>query len=310
MTRDWYHYCGIDLGGTKTEIAILDRAGVTLWKKRIATPRRYAQLLTAIESLIGQAENEGFSIHRLGIGTPGSINQSTGRIRNSNTQYLNGKKFLIDIEARLLKPVKIANDADCFSLSEAVDGAGADYGTVFGVILGTGCGGGIVRNRKVVSGPSAIAGEWGHMPLPWPNSDEYPGPLCWCGKHGCMETWVSGPAVEHHFLTRFGRKLKASDIAQLALERDKDCVTSLAELSDRLARGLAVAAALIDPDRIVLGGGLSKIQGLSENISEKLPSYLFSDYVGFDIVKNKHGDASGVRGAAWLWREADDGKLA
>jgi fructokinase len=238
----------------------------------------------------------------VGVGMPGSLSTRTGLVRNANSTWLNGRSFVQDLTTRLGKPVRAANDANCFALSEATDGAGSGASSIFGVIIGTGCGGGLVIGGRLVEGVNGVAGEWGHMPLPWPAAEEAPGPECWCGKRGCLETFVSGPAFEADFTDRVGGHRRAAEIAVLADQGDAQACSALNRLAHRLARGLAGVINIADPETIVLGGGLSNIAALPAMIAERLPDFVFSDHVATRIVKNHHGDSSGVRGAAWLWR--------
>lgn len=295
---------GIDLGGTKIEIIALDSAGNELLRRRVATPQGdYAATLQVISGLVHATERELALPVTVGIGTPGAISKASGLLKNANSVQLNGKPLLQDLEALLARPVRISNDANCFALSEATDGPGAGESVVFGVIIGTGTGGGVVVNGHVLTGPNAIAGEWGHNPLPWPNDTELPGPDCYCGKRGCIETYLSGPGMVRQHLMVTGENLNAEAIVERALAGDKLCVQTLKQYEDRLARSLAHVINILDPDVIVLGGGMSNIQRLYVNVPRLLPQYVFSDRVDTKLLKNKHGDSSGVRGAAWLWNE-------
>ncbi len=297
---------GIDLGGTKIEIIALDSAGNELLRRRVATPQGdYAATLQVILGLVNATESELALPVTVGIGTPGAISKASGLLKNANSVQLNGKPLLQDLEALLARPVRISNDANCFALSEATDGAGAGEPVVFGVIIGTGTGtgGGVVVNGHVLTGPNAIAGEWGHNPLPWPNDTELPGPDCYCGKRGCIETYLSGPGMVRQHLMVTGENLNAEAIVERALAGDKLCVQTLKQYEDRLARSLAHVINILDPDVIVLGGGMSNIERLYVNVPRLLPQYVFSDRVDTKLLKNKHGDSSGVRGAAWLWNE-------
>ena len=239
----------------------------------------------------------------VGIGTPGSISPTTGLLRNSNTVCLNGRPLDRLLAAALGRPVRLANDANCFALSEAVSGAGQGVDTVFGVIIGTGVGGGIVVGRRLLVGRNAIAGEWGHNPLPWPHDDERPGSPCYCGRSGCIETFLSGPAMAADHLQRSGEALTAQRIAERAAAGDTTAAATLARYADRLARALATVVNLLDPDSVVLGGGVSNIPSLPAAVASIMPRYIFSDAVTTRLVTAKHGDSSGVRGAAWLWDE-------
>lgn len=293
---------GIDLGGTKIEAIVMDRDGAIRARRRIASPRAYDPTLRALADLIQALELEvGFEGLPVGVGMPGSPSPRTGLIRNANSTFLNDRPFGADLARALNRPVRLANDANCFALSEAADGAGEGAGVVFGVIIGTGCGGGLVVHGKLIEGASGIAGEWGHTPLPWAEADETPGPACWCGKRGCLETWVSGTAFEAHYAARAGAPATAVEIVARSAAGEALASRALADLSDRLARGLAMVINIADPDVIVLGGGLSNIDALPAMISARLPAFVFSDHVAVRVVKNVHGDSSGVRGAAWLW---------
>ena len=292
---------GIDLGGTKIELIALDRQGIERWRQRVATPQGdYAGTIEAIAGLVNAAEASLGGRGRVGIGTPGAISPATGRLRNSNSTCLNGHPLREAIEARLQRPVRIANDANCFALSEATDGAAAGAECVFGVILGTGVGGGIVVRGQVLNGPNAIAGEWGHNPLPWPQADELPGPVCYCGKTGCIETWLSGPglAADHQRVT--GLALNAETLVAKAVAGDIACAETLSRHADRLARSLAQVINILDPDCIVLGGGLSNLAHLYDRVPALWGRYVFSDCVRTRLVAPLFGDSSGVRGAAWL----------
>jgi fructokinase len=290
---------GIDLGGTKIEIAMLGADGVELIRERIATPAGYTETLSAIADLVRGVETKTGLTATIGIGIPGVISPATGRVKNANSIALNGHALDVDLGALLNRPVRVENDANCFALSEATDGAGAGKPVVFGVILGTGCGGGIVVHGRVIQGPHRVAGEWGHNPLPWPRPEENPGPACWCGKNGCMETWVAGPSLARDCDGEGARD--ASSIPARAAAGEARAIAALARHADRLARGLAQIVNVLDPDVIVLGGGLSNMDSLYRDVPPLLKRYVFSDVIETPVVKNKHGDSSGVRGAAWLW---------
>ncbi|MGD9788890.1 MAG: ROK family protein [Sulfuricellaceae bacterium] len=295
---------GVDLGGTKIEIVALDDGGRELLRRRLPTPQGdYAATLDVIAALVRDAEAELGQRGTVGVGTPGALSKASGLLKNSNSVVLNGQPLLRDLEAKLERPVRIANDANCFALSEAVDGAGEGAETVFGVILGTGVGGGVVVRGHVLAGPNAIAGEWGHNPLPWPRPDELPGPPCYCGKHGCLETFLSGPGLSRLHQAAHGEALEAKAIAALAAHGDAACEASLRAYEDRLARGLAHVINLLDPEVIVLGGGLSNLERLYDNIPQQWGRYVFSDRVDTRLARNVHGDSGGVRGAAWLWND-------
>ena len=290
---------GVDLGGTKIEAVALSSDGVVVWRERVATPKLSADAIyDAICGLVERGEATLGVTATVGIGTPGSLSPKTGLLRGSNTVVLNGQPVKQALETRLKREVRIANDANCFALSEAVDGAGQGAAIVFGVILGTGVGGGVVINGKIINGLHAIAGEWGHNPLPWPSADELPGTRCYCAKSGCIETWLSGPGIA----ARFGDgSVATSDIVKRAGAGDTVAETYLQRVEDRLARALATIINVLDPDVIVLGGGVSNIARLYENVPKLLPRYVFSEFVETKIAPNVHGDSSGVRGAAWLW---------
>lgn len=294
---------GIDLGGTKIEGIALAADGARLAGARIDTPRDdYPGTIKAISTLVVQLEKEaGGSSARIGIGMPGCISPATGLVKNANSVWLNGKAFDRDLEAALKRPVRLANDANCFALSEAVDGAGAGHDIVFGVILGTGVGGGIAINRKLITGANAIAGEWGHTSLPHLRDHERPGPLCYCGKRGCVETFLSGPALAADMKRRSGRNETGAAIAAAAARGDLWAIDALADYRDRLARALSNVCNVLDPGVIVLGGGVSNIKALYDGLEQALARACFSDTMRTRIVPAKHGDASGVRGAAWLW---------
>ncbi len=293
---------GIDLGGSKIELIVLDETGGEVLRRRVPTPQGdYAATLDAIQNLVDGAEAVLGIKTSVGFGTPGAISKATGLLKNSNSTCLNGQPLAQDLEKRLGRPVRIANDADCFALSEATDGAAADAGVVFGVILGTGVGAGIIVNGKPLSGPNAIAGEWGHNPLPWPKDEERPGPACYCGQQGCIETFLSGPGLALSHLLSTDQSLAAVEIVAQAENGDTDCEGSLRVYEDRLARSLAHVINILDPDVIVLGGGLSNCRRLYENVPRLWGRHVFSDRVDTRLVPPKFGDSSGVRGAAWLW---------
>ena len=290
---------GIDLGGTKTEALALAADGGELWRRRVPTPTGdYQATISLIVGLVGAIEADLGTPATVGIGIPGAISPASGLVKNANSTWLIGRPFSADLAAALGRPVRLANDADCFALSEAGDGAGAGRPMVFGVILGTGVGGGLVVDGRLLAGANAIAGEWGHNPLPWPTDDERPGPPCYCGRRGCIETFLSGPglAADH------GGGLTAADIAQLS---DGAAEAALTRYESRLARALAHVINIVDPHAIVLGGGLSKIDRLYRNIPSLWDQWVFSDRVETLLLAPKHGDSSGVRGAAWLWPAED-----
>jgi fructokinase len=293
---------GIDLGGTKIEIAALDRDGRELLRRRVATPAHdYEAIVGAIAGLVAEAERELGARGTVGVGTPGALSRATGVLRNANTACLNGRALHADLARALGREVRIANDANCFALSEAIDGSGRDAAVVFGVILGTGVGGGVVVERRAVEGRNAIAGEWGHNPLPWPQPAELPGPPCYCGKRGCIETFLSGPGWTADFERATGRRLDAAELAAEAERGEPDASEALDRYLDRLARSLAVVINVLDPDVVVLGGGVSRIDRLQHELPRRLPGYVFSDRVDTRIARALHGDSGGVRGAARLW---------
>jgi len=293
---------GVDLGGTKIEIVALDGSGAERFRRRAPTPRGdYAATLDAIAALVADAERALGARGTLGVGIPGSLSRVTGLVKNANSTWLIGKPLKQDLERRLAREVRLANDANCFALSEAVDGAGRGVDVVFGVILGTGVGGGIVAHGRILEGPNAIAGEWGHNPLPLPEPEDLPLPACYCGRAGCIETFLSGPglAVDHRRATR--ETLEAVDIVARAEQGDARCEATLARYERRLARALAGVINIVDPDVIVLGGGLSNIDRLYARVPAIWGAQIFSDEVRTRLTRHAHGDSSGVRGAAWLW---------
>jgi len=293
---------GIDVGGSKIEgIALADNGG-EIFRHRTETPAGdYNATLNAIVKLINLIEISTSQIGSIGIGTPGALSPMTGLLRNSNSVCMNGQPVKQDLEKLLDREIRISNDANCFALSEAIDGAAKNAAVVFGVIIGTGTGAGVVINGRVLNGPNAIAGEWGHNPLPWPQQNELPGPSCYCGKHGCLETFLSGPGLSHDFEQHYIKKLTAMEISVLAGEGDAQANSCLQRYENRLARGLSHIINILDPDVIVLGGGMSNIARLYENVPKLLPAYVFSDSVNTRLVPPMYGDSSGVRGAAWLW---------
>ena len=292
---------GVDLGGTKIEAVALDKSGAILARERVPTPPGYRETVQAVEQLVRGIESTLNITGTVGIGIPGVVTPHTGLVKNANSTWLIGKPLQADLEMELVRPVRVMNDANCFALSEAADGAAAGAASVFGVILGTGVGGGIVIDGKVLDGVNLIAGEWGHNPLPWMREDEFPGPECYCGKIGCIEMFVSGPAFEREYAIRSGGRMSAKDIVQAAQNGDPTARAELTTYYDRLARALSSVINLLDPEVIVLGGGMSNTAGLAAAVASLLPKYVFSDTVETQVVGNKHGDSSGVRGAAWLW---------
>ncbi len=290
---------GIDLGGTKTEILCLDKKGQELLRKRIPTLKGdYAKTVTSIRDLVLSAENEIGQTGTVGIGIPGSISKKTGLVKNANSAWLIGHPFQNDLSHVLKREVRMSNDANCFALSEAVDGAGIKYETVFGVIIGTGTGGGLVINKQVMNGINGVAGEWGHNPLPWATENERSGQPCYCGYDGCIETFLSGPALERTLQKICGREIQAKDITALP-EEVTEPVFSLYE--HRMARALASIINVFDPDVIVLGGGLSNIERWYETVPHLWHQWVFGQECDTVLRKAQHGDSSGVRGAAWLW---------
>ena len=322
---------GIDLGGTKIEIIALDASGRELMRRRTPTPQTgYTATVATVADLIRQVEAELGQTGSVGIATPGALSRATGLMKNCNSTCLIGRPFKQDMEAALGREIRMTNDANCFALSEAVDGAGAGAAVVFGVILGTGVGGGVVVRGQVLDGPNSIAGEWGHNPLPyfqfahapadrevtghhpatgepivhpWPSERECNGPACYCGKKGCIEAYLSGPALAADHVRYGGEDLPAHEIAQLASAGYGPCSKTLARYEERLARALAGVINVLDPDVIVLGGGVSNIQRLYDTVPKLWARYVFSDRVDTRLVPPKHGDSSGVRGAAWLWND-------
>jgi fructokinase len=295
---------GIDLGGTKVEAIVLDESGTIAFRQRHSTPKGdYDGTIAAIADLIAAADQFVGRPCTVGIGMPGAISPATGLVKNANSTWLNGRRLCPDLEARLHRSVRLANDANCFALSEASDGAAAGRQVIFGVIIGTGCGGGVVINGAVLTGPNAIAGEWGHNPLPWPANDERPGPPCYCGKRGCLETFISGTglAADYAAAQPGSRPVDAATVVARASSGDVVARAALNRYTHRLARGLANVINLLDPDAIVLGGGMSNVGELYETVPRLLPTFVFSDRVDTMLVPPKHGDSSGVRGAAWLW---------
>ena len=301
---------GVDLGGTKIEGIAIARNGQALRRQRVRTPRgkddgTYRDTLRAIRDLILEIESTIGLRGSVGVGIPGTLSATSGVVKNANSTSLIGHPLDRDLEDLLQRPVRLQNDANCFAFSEAMDGAATGADTVFGVILGTGTGGGIVIRSTLVTGVNAIGGEWGHNPLPWPRSKELPGPDCYCGKQGCIETFLSGPGLQASYWRRTGLRITPEEIALRAVAGEKYAAEELAIYEDRLARGLAMVINLLDPEVIVLGGGLSNIGRLYDNVPVLWPEYVFSDDVCTKLVKAYHGDSSGVRGAAWLWSESE-----
>ncbi len=297
-------HIGIDLGGTKIEGIALSETGEKLFRHRIATPKGdYKGTLNSIVDLINQIETSIGEKGSIGVCTPGSLSPATGLLRNSNSVCMNGKPILTDLQTLLSREIRIANDANCFALSEAVDGIATESNIVFGVIIGTGTGAGVVVNKKVLVGANAIAGEWGHNPLPWPQDNELPGPECYCGKCGCIETWLSGPGIVRDHELHNNEYLDAETLDNKARFGNEDADQTLQRYENRLARSLAQIINIVDPDAIVLGGGMGNIKRLYKNVAKIWGEYVFSDVVNTRLLAPLHGDSSGVRGAAWLWHE-------
>ncbi|MDE3105822.1 MAG: fructokinase [Acidobacteriota bacterium] len=292
---------GIDLGGTKIEGLAIDASGTELVRFRVDTPRFYQGTLDAIKGVVDRIEAETGQRGTVGAGIPGSISAKTGLVKNANSTWLNGQPLQRDLAALLGREVRIANDANCLVVSEATDGAAAGKAVVFGVIVGTGCGGGLAVHGQVHNGPNGVAGEWGHNPLPWPNAAESPGPECYCGKRGCLETWLSGTGVARDFMAVTGREITSREIVAGSEGGDEACEAALQRLEDRLARALAHLINMVDPEVIVFGGGLSRVQRLYQSVPKLLPEYVFGHEADTPLVPAKFGDSSGVRGAAWLW---------
>jgi fructokinase len=290
---------GIDLGGTKTEIVALDGDGAVRLRQRVPTPSGYDAIVDAIAGLVRDAERETGHRGSVGVGIPGSLSPGTGLVRNANTQALNGRPLDRDLAAAIGRAVRVTNDANCLAMSEAADGAGAGYRTVFAVIIGTGCGGGIVSGGRLLDGPNGTAGEWGHTPLPWMRPDEFPGPRCWCGRLGCLETFLSGPALAADCDGPGARD--AGGIPARAASGDARAAAALGRHADRLARALGMIADIIDPDVIVLGGGLSNMPHLYTDLPRLMAPHVLSESARTPVVRAKHGDSSGVFGAARLW---------
>ncbi len=295
---------GVDLGGTKIEVVALDDDNREIARRRVATPRDdYAGTLAAIRDLVLAVERDVAMTGRVGVGIPGSLSPATGLMRNANSTWLNGKPFDRDLAEALGRSIRIANDANCLALSEARDGAGKGLAVVFAVILGTGVGGGIAVDGRPLEGRNRIGGEWGHNPLPDRRDDERPGPPCFCGRNGCIETYLSGPGLAHDHHTHTGEAMTAEAICAQAAAGDAAALESLGRYEDRLARALGSVINLIDPDAVVLGGGMSKVERLYANVPAMWQRYIFSDTVKTTLVPAQHGDSSGVRGAAWLWAD-------
>ncbi len=303
---------GIDLGGTKIEAIALDEQGVTLARQRVPTPAGdYAATVQAVTDLVLSLEKSQEQIGTVGVATPGAIAPGTGRLKNANSVCLNGQPLQVDLQTALQREVRLANDADCFALSEATDGAATGAAVAFGVIVGTGTGGGVVVNGQLLRGANAISGEWGHNPLPWPQLDELPGPECYCGRRGCIETFLSGPGLARDHAAMTGEQGDAVEIVAQAEAGNANAEASLQRYAQRMARALASVINLLDPEVIVLGGGMSNIYRLYETVPLLWGEYVFSTGVENEPVRTrllppKHGDSSGVRGAAWLWRSSGE----
>ena len=292
---------GVDLGGTKTEAVVINDAGTELFRERKPSNRNYDGTVAIIAELVAMAEQAAGEPSTVGIGIPGTISPATGVVKNANSTWLNGQPLDKDLAAALDRPLRIANDANCFAVSEATDGAAAGATCVFGVIVGTGCGGGVVVNGVPLLGANAVAGEWGHCQLPWMSLEEQPGPDCYCGKNGCLETFISGTGLAADHAAAGNPPASAEQIATAAATGDAAAKATLGRHEDRMARGLAMVINVVDPDVIVLGGGISNLRHLYRNLPHRLAKYVFSDQVDTPIVPPVHGDSSGVRGAAQLW---------
>jgi fructokinase len=293
---------GIDLGGTKIEALAIDHKGVELVRHRIDTPRDdYDATIKALVGLVRKLEEETGSVGSVGAGVPGSVSSVTGLVKNSNSTWLNGRPLHRDLSAAMGREVRVSNDGNCLAVSEATDGAAAGKHLVFGVILGTGCGGGVAIDGTVHAGPNGVAGEWGHNPLPWANADETPGPLCYCGRRGCLEMWVSGTGIARDYKEVACTERTTREIMADFEAGDAVAAAAVERFEDRLARGLAHVINILDPDVIVLGGGVSKTQHIYESLPKRLGAYVFGGEAATPILPAMYGDASGVRGAAWLW---------
>jgi fructokinase len=292
---------GIDLGGTKTEIVVLDETGGEAWRRRIDTPRgAYEDAVGVVADLIEEAQSRAGGAAPVALGHPGFVDPESGLLKNAFSTVFSDRDFRADLSRRVGRDVRFENDANCFALSEAIDGAGAGHRTVFGIILGTGAGAGLVVDGRIHRGPNRIAGEWGHVPLPWMTAEEWPGPECPCGRRGCIELFVSGTGLARDHALRHGRERTAEAIWQGAASGDAACVETLERHRGRLARSLAVVIDVLDPDVIVLGGGLSRIPALTQGLADAIAPHAYSRTCRTPIVPASHGDASGVRGAAWL----------
>lgn len=296
---------GVDFGGTKIEAAALDEEGRFLTRVRTPNPGAYDAAVKAVVDLVAQCEHQaGVAAPQVGVGAPGSVSPRTGVMRNANSTYLNGRRFQEDLQAALGREVRLANDANCLALSEATDGAAAGARVVFAIIIGTGCGGGLVVDGRLVEGANGIGGEWGHIPLPWPQPTETPGPKCWCGHSNCLETWVSGSGFKRAFTAATGRELDGPEVIDAMRNGDPAATQAFAQYVDQLGRAMAVVCNIIDPNVFVLGGGMSNVDELYGRLPEAVGRYVFSDSWDAAIVKARWGDSSGVRGAARLWPAA------
>jgi fructokinase len=293
---------GIDLGGTKIEALAIDESGAELLRYRVPTPREdYAATIAAMVGLVQRIERETGAVGTVGAGIPGSISRRTGLVKNANSTWLNGMPLDRDFAAALGRDVRLANDANCLAVSEATDGAAAGMPVVFAVILGTGCGGGVALNGHVHAGINGVGGEWGHNPLPWAHAEELPGPRCYCGKLGCLETWLSGTGMARDYLETTGRSKRSEEIIADCEAGDADAIATVERWEDRVARALAMVVNILDPDVFVFGGGLSKVDRMYREVSRLLPKYVFGGEAETPLLQAKFGDSSGVRGAAWLW---------
>ena len=302
LRKDHSLRIGVDLGGTKIELVALERDGSELYRHRIPTPRfDYEGTVRAIADSVKEMEKQLGRTASVGIGIPGTVSTRTGLVKNANSTWLNGKPFDKDLSRALAREVRCANDANCLAVSEATDGAGAGKHVVFAVILGTGCGGGVAVGGRVHGGTNGVAGEWGHNTLPWMRADEFPGPPCYCGKNGCIETWISGTGLEKDYERAAGVSLRGPEIIARSEAGEPSALAALDRFEDRLARGLAGVINLLDPDVIVMGGGASRIPRLYKNVPARLTEYVFGKEADTPLIPAKHGDSSGVRGAAWLW---------
>ena len=293
---------GVDVGGTKIEALAMDGNGQELARYRVDTPRGdYPGTIAAVVGLVQKLERETGETGTVGVGIPGTVERATGLVKNANSTWLNGEPFDQDLSAALGREARVANDANCFVVSEATDGAAAGAGVVFGVILGTGCGGGVALRGRVHAGPGGLAGEWGHNPLPWPQGEEFPGPPCYCGKRGCLEMWISGTGLMADYKRATSVPLKGAEIVRASEEGDTDALVALERLENRIARGLGTMINVLDPDAIVIGGGVSRIARLYPAVMRQLPEFVFGGKCDTPVLQAAHGDSSGVRGAAWLW---------